>query len=592
MKKNLGTVLFVLFLLAGLFALPYIFGDGDVEDMSYSNFVQLVEEEKVKEVSELPPYLFAKTKNGESVRVKMLSSKLLDDSSLMESLKRSSADVRSKDVESPNILIWISSFLPMILMVLFFVFLSRRMGMGKMPGAKPSDIGRMSSKKVTFADVAGLEEAKRDLMEIVEFLKNPFKFLKLGARIPKGVLMLGEPGTGKTLLAKAVAGEAGVPFFNISGSEFVEMFVGVGASRVRDLFNKAKKHAPCIVFIDEIDAVARKRGTSHGGGNDEREQTLNQLLVEMDGFSENQNVIVIAATNRAEVLDEAILRPGRFDRRVSVDPPTFKERVEILLVHSRNKPLCPDVKLENVAKKTSGMVGADLENILNEAAIIAARKDSDEITSKHIEEAVEVVVAGPERKSKVMSPEEKKVVAYHEAGHAIVAYMLPNTRPIHKISIIPRGKSALGYVIRFPTEDKFLWSKEDFLNDIRVSIGGRVAEELMFKEITSGAHNDIDKATSTAKNMVAIYGMSQKIGPVALFSERELAMKRGDTRNFSNETSLVFDEEVKSIILSCYEDAKEIIMNNFGKLKAVAEYLLKEEIIFEHEVANIIESSV
>ena len=592
MKKNFNGFYFFLVIAFGIFVLPYLLTDEDFIDINYSSFIKRVEAEEIVEVSEVSPYLLAVSTKKEKLRTKMLSSKLIEDKSLMDLLREKSVEIKSDDIQSFNFLFWLTGFLPMILLGMFFYFMSRKMGPGKMAGMNmhQGDIGRKSDKKITFANVAGLLEAKRDLMEIVEFLKTPFKFTKLGAKIPKGLLMVGEPGTGKTLLAKAVAGEAGVPFFNVSGSEFVEMFVGVGASRVRDLFNKAKRHAPCIVFIDEIDAVARKRGSGYGGGNDEREQTLNQLLIEMDGFSENQNVIVIAATNRETVLDRAILRPGRFDRKVVVDNPSLKERLDILLVHSKNKPLGPSVKLDKVARKTAGMVGADLENIMNESAIIAARSNAEKITNKHIEEAVERVIAGPERKSKVMSDKEKEIVAYHESGHALIAHMLPNTEPIHKISIIPRGRAALGYMLQLPNEDKFLWSKEDFLNEIKILMGGRVAEELTFKDVTSGASNDIEKATKIAKNMVSIYGMSSEIGPQALEYESEIELRRQmpSSKEFSEETAKKLDREVKDILSFCYNESKRLIKENIDKLKLLADHLLREEIIFEDEITKII----
>ncbi len=443
---------------------------------------------------------------------------------------------------------------------------------------------------ITFADVAGVEEAKQELTEIVEFLKYPEKFVALGARIPKGVLLVGPPGTGKTLLSKAVAGEAGVPFFSISGSEFVEMFVGVGASRVRDLFDQAKKNSPCIVFVDEIDAVGRQRGAGLGGGHDEREQTLNQLLVEMDGFDTNTHVIVIAATNRPDVLDPALLRPGRFDRHVTLDRPDIKGRRQILDVHARNKPLDTTVDLDVLARQTPGFSGADLANLINEAAILAARANKKVIGMDELEEAIARVIAGPERKSRRISDHEKEVIAYHETGHALVMKALPHADPVHKVSIISRGM-ALGWTLSLPEEDKYLISKDELMDQIAGIMGGRVAEELVFGDVTSGAENDIQKATQMARRMVTQWGMSEKLGTVAMGHREELVFlgrDLGEQRNYSEEVAAIIDEEIRSIINHGYQTAKGILSAQRSKMDAVVEQLKIVETLDGKELDEII----
>ncbi len=443
---------------------------------------------------------------------------------------------------------------------------------------------------ITFADVAGVEEAKQELSEIVEFLKFPEKFVALGARIPKGVLLVGPPGTGKTLLSKAVAGEAGVPFYSISGSEFVEMFVGVGASRVRDLFDQAKKNSPCIVFVDEIDAVGRQRGAGLGGGHDEREQTLNQLLVEMDGFDTNTHVIVIAATNRPDVLDPALLRPGRFDRHVTLDRPDIKGRRAILDVHARNKPLDSTVNLDVLARQTPGFTGADLANLINEAAILAARANKKTIGMEELEEAIARVIAGPERKSRRISDHEKEVIAYHETGHALVMKALPHTNPVHKISIISRGM-ALGWTLSLPEEDKYLISRDELMDEIAGIMGGRVAEELVFGDITSGAENDIQKATQMARRMVTQWGMSDKLGTVAMGHREELVFlgrDLGEQRNYSEEVAAIIDEEIRSIVNHGYQTAKAILSGQRDKMDAVVERLKIVETLDAKELDEIL----
>ncbi|MGN0452901.1 MAG: ATP-dependent zinc metalloprotease FtsH [Ruminococcus sp.] len=476
-------------------------------------------------------------------------------------------------------------FLLIVLFIVFWFFIMKRMNAGGM-GGKEFQFGKAKFKdsndekrKTTFDDVAGADEEKEELEEIVEFLKNPGKYNELGAKIPKGVLLVGPPGTGKTLLARAVAGEAGVPFFSISGSDFVEMFVGVGASRVRDLFEHSKKNSPCIIFIDEIDAVGRQRGTGLGGGHDEREQTLNQMLVEMDGFGANEGVIVIAATNRPDILDPALLRPGRFDRQVMVGYPDVNGREAILKVHARQKPLAPDVKLKTIAKTTAGFTGADLANLLNEAALLAARKSKKAITMEEIEEATIKVVVGTEKKSKVMSDKEKKLTAYHEAGHAIAFHVLETQDPVHQISIIPRGMAG-GYTMPLPAEDKSYSSRNEMLENIVVSLSGRVAEALVLSDISTGASNDIERATSTARSMVTKYGMSAELGPInygGSNSEVFIGRDMGHVKDYSEETAAKIDAEVHCIISAAYKKSEEILNSNMQKLHEVAAYLMKHE---------------
>ena len=513
----------------------------------------------------------------------------------IELLNKYNIDVTTQNVPGDNI--FLTTLLPVLLtgaLVIFLIMMmNRQMSGGGGSNAKMMNFGksraRMSSpddKKVTFNKVAGLEEEKEDLVEVVDFLKSPQKYTKVGARIPKGVILVGPPGTGKTLLAKAVAGEAGVPFFSISGSDFVEMFVGVGASRVRDLFEEGKKHAPCIIFIDEIDAVARQRGTGMGGGHDEREQTLNQLLVEMDGFGVNEGIIVMAATNRVDILDPAILRPGRFDRKVAVGRPDVKGREEILRVHAKDKPLGEDVDLRQIAKTTAGFTGADLENLLNEAAIEAARQERGFILQADIKSAFIKVGIGAEKKSKVISDKEKKITAYHESGHAILFHVLPDMDPVYTISIIPTGMGAAGYTMPLPDNDEIFNTKGQMLQDIMTLLGGRVAEEIIFGDVTTGASNDIKRATATARSMVMKYGMSDKIGLISygddddeVFIGRDLA----HTRSYSEEVSRSIDEEIHRIITECHDRAKEIIMEHEDVLHSCAKLLLEKEKVHRDE---------
>jgi len=486
------------------------------------------------------------------------------------------------------------TILPILLIIGFFYIMMRQaQGQGNQAmnfGKSRARLYGSDKKKVTFKEVAGADEAKQELTEIVEFLKFPSKFEALGAKIPKGVLLFGPPGTGKTLLARAVAGEAGVPFFSIAGSDFVEMFVGVGASRVRDLFMKAKKNAPCIIFIDEIDAVGRQRGTGMGGGHDEREQTLNQILVEMDGFEQGTNVIVMAATNRPDVLDPALLRPGRFDRRVTLDAPDYRSRLAILEVHSKGKPLAADADLDEIAKKTPGFSGADLENLMNEAAILAARQDQKKITRRDLNSSVEKVLMGPERKTHVMNLKEKEITAFHEAGHAIVAHVLANAHPVNKVSIISRGRAG-GFTWQLPEEDRHLTSVTDFKDDLAVMLGGRMAEKIIFGDITTGASNDLQKATQTARHMIMDNGMSQKL-PNRVFGNSEgtvfLGRDFAEGRNYSEEVAGLIDEEVAGLIDEAAARAGKVIRDNRDKVNKIAERLVKVEVIDRDEFTDLV----
>jgi len=553
------------------------------QKLTYSEFLDKLESKQVTEV--------VIANQGTVVRGKLTGGKEFitdapEDKDLVQKLEDAGVEFSA---ENPGMKENITSFLtviivPAAIILVFWLLIMRQAQVG---GSQAMNFGRSKAKvltenmpEVTFDDVAGVDEAKDELVEIVDFLKDPGKFQKLGAKIPKGVLLVGAPGTGKTLLARAISGEAGVPFLHMSGSDFVEMFVGVGASRVRDLFEQAKKNAPCLVFVDEIDAVGRQRGAGLGGGHDEREQTLNQLLVEMDGFDPNIGVILIAATNRPDVLDPALLRPGRFDRRVIVDRPDLNGRKAILEVHSKGKPLDYSVDLEVIARRTPGFTGADLENVMNESAILAAREDAKVIDMSHLEEAIDRVMAGPERKSRLLSEKERRNTAFHETGHALVAKLLPDTDPVHKISILPRGM-ALGYTLQLPFEDKYSKLKTDLLNDICVFLGGRVAERLVLGEISTGASNDLERATKLARRMVMQFGMSDELGPLtfgkshedAVFLGRDLATER----NYSEEIAAKIDEEVKKIVDECYQKAKKLLEENSDRLHLVAEKLIKHE---------------
>ena len=570
--------------------------------MTYSELIENIEEGNVSSVQLSAGGQSAKvTLNDNNKTVKQVNIPSLDSFVTYAEQYIKNGNL-ALDEESESIWITILSLItPFGLLIIFLVFWFFMMNPGNNQGGnKTMTFGKSRARmintaeknKITFDDVAGVDEEKEELEEIVEFLKNPKKYTDMGARIPKGVLLVGQPGTGKTLLAKAVAGEAGVPFFIISGSDFVEMFVGVGASRVRDLFEQAKRNAPCIIFIDEIDAVGRQRGAGLGGGHDEREQTLNQLLVEMDGFSANEGVIVLAATNRPDVLDKALLRAGRFDRQIVVGAPDVKAREQILEVHSKKKRLADDVDLRIIAKNTSGFAGADLENVLNEAALLAARRNKTEIGMQEIEDAMVKVTMGPEKKTKVRSDHEKKLVAYHEAGHAVVSKFLPTQDPVHEISIVPRGMAG-GYTMYRPTEDKSFMSKTAMEEQIISLLGGRVAEALILNDISTGASNDIERASQIARSMVTVYGMSSRLGAIMygqgqgeVFLGRDLAQ----TKNYSEETAAIIDEEVKAIIDRAYNTAKEILAANIDKLHIVAGILLEKEKIDGEEFDRVFNS--
>ncbi|QDP38846.1 ATP-dependent zinc metalloprotease FtsH [Radiobacillus deserti] len=502
-----------------------------------------------------------------------------------------------KEEEQPNgWLQFITGIIPfVIIFILFFFLLNQAQGGGSRVmnfGKSKAKLYSEEKKKVKFKDVAGADEEKQELVEVVDFLKDPRKFSVIGARIPKGVLLVGPPGTGKTLLARAVAGEAGVPFFSISGSDFVEMFVGVGASRVRDLFENAKKNAPCIIFIDEIDAVGRQRGAGVGGGHDEREQTLNQLLVEMDGFGENEGIIIIAATNRPDILDPALLRPGRFDRQITVDRPDLKGREEVLKVHARNKPLDDSVDIKTIAMRTPGFSGADLENLLNEAALVAARSDKKKIDMEDIDEAVDRVIAGPAKKSRVISEKERNIVAYHESGHTVIGMVLDDADMVHKVTIVPRGQAG-GYAVMLPREDRYFMTKPELLDKITGLLGGRVAEEVIFGEVSTGAHNDFQRATSIARKMVTEYGMSDRIGPLQFGSSGGQVFLGRDMQNepnYSDAIAYEIDQEIQSIINQCYDKAKQILTEKKEKLELIAKTLLEVETLDANQIKALFET--
>ena len=601
MKNSIKTL--AMWLIIGIILVVLISSIVENRDnkLAYSELISKIEAGEVKEITLSSDGVKAEVKLKNENFTKEVNIPSVENlmNSLNDSMKAGTVKVTEK---SESIWMVIFSLLtPFGILIIFFIFWFLLMGGAQSgnggTGGKTMSFGKSRARminpsdknRVTFDDVAGVDEEKEELEEIVEFLKNPRKFTEMGARIPKGVLLVGHPGTGKTLLAKAVAGEAGVPFFFISGSDFVEMFVGVGASRVRDLFEEAKKKAPCIIFIDEIDAVGRQRGAGLGGGHDEREQTLNQLLVEMDGFSANEGVIVLAATNRPDILDKALLRPGRFDRQIVVSNPDVKAREQILEVHSRKKKLSDDVDLKTIAKNTSGFSGADLENVLNEAALLAARRNLNEIGMQEVEDAMVKVTMGPEKRTRVRSEKEQKLVAFHEAGHAVVSRFLPTQDPVHQISIVPRGMAG-GYTMYRPTEDKSFMSRTEMVENIVSLLGGRVAEQLVLNDISTGASNDIERATQIARSMVTKYGMSERIGTITLGSSQEevfLGRDFAQTKEYAEETANVIDEEVKSIIDFAYKKAEEILKANMEKLTKVANVLLEKEKIDGEEFDEI-----
>jgi len=589
LQKNIAlwlVISLIFVMLYHLFSQP----KDSYENIIFSDFISSVDNGQVLEVSIQGDNITGKFLNGKSFRTYAPK-----DSGVVPLLKQKGVRIAAKPAdESPWYMTVLVSWFPTILLIAIWIFFMRQMQAG---GGKAMSFGKSrarllteSSKKVTFDDVAGIDEAKFELQEIIDFLKDPKKFTRLGGRIPKGVLLVGSPGTGKTLLARAIAGEAGVPFFSISGSDFVEMFVGVGASRVRDLFTQGKKHAPCIIFIDEIDAVGRHRGAGLGGGHDEREQTLNQLLVEMDGFESSEGVILVSATNRPDVLDPALLRPGRFDRQVIVPLPDVKGREKILEVHTRKMPLADDVSLAVLARGTPGFSGADIENLVNEAALHAARTSRDRITMSDLEFAKDKVLMGTERRSMVISDDEKRITAYHESGHALVARLLPGTDPIHKITIIPRGR-ALGLTQQLPIDEKHTYPREYLLNNISILLGGRAAEELVLKDFTTGAGNDIERATDLARKMVCEWGMSHEMGPLSygkkdeqIFLGREIATHK----DYSEETARKIDREVGTIVMESYEQSRKLLAEHIDKLHNIAGELIKKEVLNADELDQII----
>ena len=566
-----------------------------VQEMHYTDFMKQVEDGQVSKVVLVENVIKGTLSDGTEFKSVMPGFPYQEDN-LVDKLQAKNIDIKAENPPEPP---WwsslISSLLPIVLLAaLWFFFMNQTQG----GGGKMMSFGRSRAKvsggdkvKVHFSDVAGADEAKQELEEVVEFLKHPKKYNELGAKIPKGVLLFGPPGTGKTLLAKAVAGEAGVPFFSISGSDFVEMFVGVGASRVRDLFDQAKKHAPCIVFIDEIDAVGRQRGAGLGGGHDEREQTLNQLLVEMDGFAANEGIIIIAATNRPDILDPALLRPGRFDRQIVVDRPDVKGRLAILKVHIKGKPVDKNVDLEVLARRTPGFTGADLSNLVNEAALLAARRNKKSIFMSELEDSIERVMAGPERKSKVMSDKEKRLTAYHEGGHTLVGMLLPNADPVHKVTIIPRGRAG-GYTLMLPKEDRSYATRGELLDKLKTLLAGRVAEEVVLKEISTGAQNDIQRATQMARSMIMEYGMSKHLGPIAFgdSSDHQVFLGRdlNNQRNYSEEVASDIDREVRKLITTAYEECRILLSDNIDKLHDIAAALMDKETLDAEELEEIV----
>lgn len=566
-----------------------------VQEMHYTDFMKQVEDGQVSKVVLVENVIKGTLSDGTEFKAVMPGFPYQEDN-LVDKLQAKNIDIKAENPPEPP---WwsslISSLLPIVLLAaLWFFFMNQTQG----GGGKMMSFGRSRAKvsggdkvKVHFSDVAGADEAKQELEEVVEFLKHPKKYNELGAKIPKGVLLFGPPGTGKTLLAKAVAGEAGVPFFSISGSDFVEMFVGVGASRVRDLFDQAKKHAPCIVFIDEIDAVGRQRGAGLGGGHDEREQTLNQMLVEMDGFAANEGIIIIAATNRPDILDPALLRPGRFDRQIVVDRPDVKGRLAILKVHIKGKPVDKNVDLEVLARRTPGFTGADLSNLVNEAALLAARRNKKCIFMSELEDSIERVMAGPERKSKVMSDKEKRLTAYHEGGHTLVGMLLPNADPVHKVTIIPRGRAG-GYTLMLPKEDRSYATRGELLDKLKTLLAGRVAEEVVLKEISTGAQNDIQRATQMARSMIMEYGMSKHLGPIAFgdSSDHQVFLGRdlNNQRNYSEEVASDIDREVRKLITTAYEECRILLSDNIDKLHDIAAALMDKETLDAEELEEIV----
>jgi len=595
MKKGQQLLFYFLMFLAVL-SLFRMFAAPTAEDIKYSRFKKLLAEKQIKDIVVTGENIRGTVKEGD--KEKPFVTVRIEDPDLLKSLEAGGVTYEGKTTDNwlkDLLLVWV---LPLLILVVIWSFVFKRMGGGG-PGESVMSFGKSKAKiygesdvKINFSDVAGVEEAKEELVEVVEFLRTPGKFTRLGGRIPKGVLLVGPPGTGKTLLARAVAGEAKVPFFSMSGSEFVEMFVGVGASRVRDLFQQALKKAPCIIFIDELDAVGRARGAGLAGGHEEREQTLNQLLAEMDGFDPRKGVIIMAATNRPEILDQALLRAGRFDRHVLVDRPNIKDREDILRIHARGVKLSKDVDLKVIAARTPGFVGADLANMVNEAALLAARKNKTEVEMTDFEAAIDRIVAGLEKKRRVMNQKEKEIVAYHECGHTIVAELLPTTDPVHRVSIVQRGIAALGYTLQLPTEDRYLMTRPELLDKLCVMLGGRVAEEVIFGEISTGAQNDLQRAAGIARSMVTEYGMTEKFGPLTFETERrplflDMGLPNGP-KAYSEDTAREIDQEVKRLIDTSYLKVKEMLTKNQDRLRDLAKVLLEKETLEGEEIRKVL----
>ena len=587
-KNNNKKYLIIYVIVAFMFIYSFNYAKNmlTTQEISYNKFMQLVKNGEISEVRTEGDSLVITPKEGSSESGKMLYTGEVLDLNLVETLQNNGVEYYGNITEQQSMIMELLVYyiVPILLMFFLFKFLFRKMG-GKF-GAGPMNMGKSNAKmyvetdvKVTFDDVAGQDEAKESLTEIIDFLNNPEKYASIGAKLPKGALLVGPPGTGKTLIAKAVAGEAKVPFFSMSGSNFVEMFVGMGAAKVRDLFKEAEKNAPCIIFIDEIDSIGKSRDNQMQS-NDEREQTLNQLLTEMDGFDATKGIVILGATNRPEILDKALLRPGRFDRRVIVDRPDLIGRKAILKVHSKDVKLADDVDLDSIAKGTPGAVGADLANMINEAAIRAVKHGRDEVIQEDLEEAVEVIIAGKEKKDRILSKQERKIVAFHEVGHALVAGLLEGTDPVHKITIVPRTMGALGYTMQLPEEEKYLVSKEEMLNQITVMLGGRAAEEVVFNMVSTGASNDIERATQSARSMVTVYGMTERFDMMALESIQNRYLDGRAVRNCSEATSTLVDEEILKIIRQCHNKAIELLTENRDLLDEISEYLLEKETIF------------
>lgn len=592
--RNLFVFLIIFVVVISLFNFVRIGSMVNQEKISYSQFLNMVQKDQINKVTIKGQFIEGKISDRNIVQTFAP-----DDPELIKILRENNVEIEAHPETSSWWVSIVGGVLPIIIFVGIWIYLLRKM---QISGNKALSFGKSRAKmtspqkvKVTFNDVAGAEEAKEELQEIIQFLKTPQKFQKMGAKIPKGVLLVGPPGCGKTLLARAVAGEAAVPFFNISGSDFVEMFVGVGASRVRDLFEQGRRNAPCIIFIDELDAVGRQRFAGIGGGHDEKEQTLNQLLVELDGFSPREGIIVMAATNRPDVLDMALLRSGRFDRRITINTPDIKEREEILVLHMKNKPISPEVDVKILARRTPGFVGSDLENLINEACLLAARKNKDKVNMLELEESIERVIAGPEKKSRVMRKKEKIIVAYHESGHALVGNFLPLADPIHKISVIPRGSAALGYTLQLPLEDRYLATKSELIDELSVLLAGRASEKLIFNEVSTGAQNDLVRATHIVRKMVCEYGMSEKLGPVTLGTGVEEVFLGRDLlkeRNYSDELAYEVDKEINRIIEESYQRAFKILKENKSKLIELAKKLEEKEVLEKKDIEKILGKKV